>query len=150
MGRLGTSVSGPDGLFLPQTSQSEIGHETDAPEPRQDCHLVQIEVLWAPQIILTMTAKQLLEMTQLWYKTHEQWKWASEQLTKLRKEKEELEGWRTALQLDNLQLRRQLGYDEVDYKGPPAQTMTRRDGGTQTDDGVGCDPGISQQPEQSF
>ena len=49
MGRLGTSVSGPDGLFLPQTSQSEIGHETDAPEPRQDDHLVQIEVLWASQ-----------------------------------------------------------------------------------------------------
>ena len=97
-----------------------------------------------------MTAKQLLEMTQLWYKTHEQWKWASEQLTKLRKEKEELEGWRTALQLDNLQLRRELGYDEVDYKGPPAQTMTRRDGGPQTDDGVGCDPGISPQSEQPF
>ena len=113
--------------------------------------MVQIEDHSTPTIILhTMTAKQLLEMTQLWYKTHEQWKWASEQLTKLRKEKEELEGWRTALQLDNLQLRRELGYDEVDYKGPPAQTMTRRDGGTQTDDGVGCDPGISPQSEQSF
>ena len=97
-----------------------------------------------------MTAKQLLEMTQLWYKTHEQWKWTSEQLTKRTKQIEELEGWRTALQLDNLQLRRQLGYDEVDYKGPPAQTMTRRDGGTQTDGGVGCDPGISEQSKQSL
>ena len=90
-----------------------------------------------------MTAKQLFEMTQLWYKTHEQWKWTSDQLTKKTKQIEELEGWRTALQLDNLQLRRQLGYDEVDYKGPPTQTMTRRDGGTPTDGGVGCDPGIS-------
>ena len=26
----------------------------------------------------TMTAKQLLEMTQLWYRTHKQWKWTSE------------------------------------------------------------------------
>ena len=49
-----------------------------------------------------MTAKQLLEMTQLWYRTHEQWKWTSEQLTKKNKLVEELEGWRTALQLDNL------------------------------------------------
>ena len=97
-----------------------------------------------------MTAKQLLEMTQLWYKTHQQWMWASEQLTKKRKELEELEGWRTALQLDNLQLRRELGYDEVDYKGPPIQTMTRRDGRSESDGGVGCDPGISPKSKQSF
>ena len=97
-----------------------------------------------------MTAKQLLEMTQLWYKTHEQWKWTSDQLTKKTKQIKELEGWRTALQLDNLQLRRELGYDEVDYKGPPTQTMTRRDGGTQTDGGVGCDPGISSKSKQSL
>ena len=47
MGRLGQ-----DGVFLPQTSQSEIGHETDTPEQRQDCRVVQIEVLWAPNISL--------------------------------------------------------------------------------------------------
>ena len=97
-----------------------------------------------------MTAKQLLEMTQLWYKTHEQWKWTSDQLTKKTKQIEELEGWRTALQLDNLQLRRELGYDEVDYKGPPTQVMTKRDGRPQTDGGVGRDPGISEQSKQSL
>ena len=97
-----------------------------------------------------MTAKQLMEMTELWYKTHKQWKWTSDQLTKKTKLVEELEGWRTALQLDNLQLRRELGYDEVDYKGPPTQTMTRRDGRSETDGGVGRDPGISEQSKQSF
>ena len=98
-----------------------------------------------------MTAKQLLEMTKLWYRTHEQWKWTSEQLTKKTKLVEELEGWRTALQLDNLQLRRELGYDEVDYKKcPPAQTMTNRDGRPETDGGVGCHPGISPQSKQSL
>ena len=97
-----------------------------------------------------MTAKQLMEMTELWYKTHKQWKWTSDQLTKKTKLVEELEGWRTALRLDNLQLRRELGYDEVDYKGPPTQTMTRRDGRSETDGGVGRDPGISEQSKQSF
>ena len=98
-----------------------------------------------------MTAKQLLEMTQLWYKTHEQWKWTSEQLTKKTKLVEELEGWRTTLQMDNLQLRRELGYDEVDYKKcPPSQTMINRDGRSETDGGVGCDPGISPQSKQSL
>ena len=91
-----------------------------------------------------------MEMTELWYKTHKQWKWTSDQLTKKTKLVEELEGWRTALQLDNLQLRRELGYDEVDYKGPPTQTMTRRDGRSETDGGVGRDPGISEQSKQSF
>ena len=98
-----------------------------------------------------MTAKQLLEMTQLWYRTHEQWKWTSEQLAKKTKLVEELEGWRTALQLDNLQLRRQLGYDEVDYKTPtPTPAPPTRDGRPKTDGGVGCDPGISPQSKQSL
>ena len=96
-----------------------------------------------------MTAKQLLEMTQLWYKTHEQWKWTSDQLAKKTKLVEELEGWRTALQLDNLQLRRELGYDEVDYKLPaPKPTPTNRDGRAETDGGVGPHPGISEQSKQ--
>ena len=95
-----------------------------------------------------MTAKQLMEMTELWYKTHQQWKWTSDQLTKKTKQVEELEGWRTALQMDNLQLRRELGYDEVDYKTPPTQTMARRDGRSETDGGVRCDPGISPKSKQ--
>ena len=98
-----------------------------------------------------MTAKQLLEMTQLWYKTHEQWKWTSEQLTKKTKLVEELEGWRTALQMDNLQLRRELGYDEVDYKKPtPTPAPHNQDGRRETDGGVGSHSGISPQPKQSL
>ena len=100
-----------------------------------------------------MTAKQLLEMTQLWYKTHEQWKWTSDQLTRKTRLVEELEGWRTALEMDNRQLRRQLGYDETDggYKGStPTPTPPNHDGRLETDGGVGSHPGISSQPKQSL
>ena len=100
-----------------------------------------------------MTAKQLLEMTQLWYKTHEQWKWTSKQLAKKTRLVEELEGWRTALQMDNLQLRRELGYDETDgpYKRSTVTPATpNHDGRPETDGGVGSHSGISSQPKQSL
>ena len=97
-----------------------------------------------------MTAKQLLEMTQMWYKAHEQLKWTSDQLTQKTRMVEELEGWRTALEMDNRQLRRQLGYDEIDYKGMVQPTKQRNhDGRLETDGGVGSHPGISSQPKQS-
>ena len=96
-----------------------------------------------------MTAKQLLEMTKQWYKAHEQLEWTREQLDSTTKKVEELEGWRTALEIDNSQLRRQLGFDETDYKkGKAVQGRPNHDRQLETDGGVGPHDGISPQPKQ--
>ena len=149
-GQCSTTLSrhGQDGLLLPQTSHSTLIDQYHSSPDQSSSIMVQMKDPRSLESVDTMTAKQLLEMTQMWYKMHERHQLVSEQLARRVKEVQDLEGWCTALQLDNAQLRRQLGYDTVDYKGPLAQAMFRRDGGTQVDGHVDTDAGISPESKQ--
>ena len=52
----------------------------------------------------------------MWYKAQEQLELAREELTRRQRRLDDLEGRVRAVEIHNMDLRRQLAYDETDYK----------------------------------